>query len=257
MIYPFLSYFTKGLGVDLRTISYAITVRSLMGLIGPFLASVADSRGRKAGVLIGTIAYTAAISLIALWPTYPVFFIALSLAFIGYLIFVPSLQAYLGDKVPYEERGRVLGITEFAWSLSAIVGVPLIGLIIARRGWLGVLSVLVLAWMLPKDPIPQVGKPGFWSNFRTVFTYPPAIAALVMATLYTAANETITLVYGVWVEQTFALSIASLGATALVIGISELGGETLVTLFTDKIGKRKALAIGIANFGSLAGWGCD
>lgn len=80
---------------------------------------------------------------------------------------------------------------------------------------------------------------------RTVFTYPPAIAALVMAGLYTAANETITLVYGVWVENAFALSITSLGATALAIGISELGGETLVTLFTDKIGKRKALAMGI------------
>ena len=99
--------------------------------------------------------------------------------------------------------------------------------------------------MLPKDPAPLAGRPGFWSNLRTVFTYPPAIAALVMAALYTAANETITLIYGVWVEQAFALSIASLGATALAIGISELGGETLVTLFTDKIGKRKALAIGI------------
>ena len=109
MIYPFLSYFAKGLGVDLRTISYAITTRSLMGLIGPFLASVADSRGRKAGMLIGTIAYTAAISLIALWPTFPAFFIALSLAFIGYLIFVPSMQAYLGDQVPYEKRGQGIG----------------------------------------------------------------------------------------------------------------------------------------------------
>ncbi len=254
MIYPFLSYFAKGLGVDLRTISYAITMRSLMGLVGPLMASVADSRGRKTGMIIGTIAYTAAISLIALWPTFPAFFIALSLAFIGYLIFVPSMQAYLGDQVPYEKRGRVLGITEFAWSLSAIIGVPLVGLIIARKGWLapfpliaflGVLTVIALAWMLPKDPTPQAGKPGFWSNLRTVFTYPPAIAALVMAALYTAANEVITLVYGVWVEQTFSLSIASLGATALAIGISELGGETLVTTFTDKIGKRKAVAIGI------------
>ena len=254
MIYPFLSYFAKGLGVDLRTISYAITMRSLMGLIGPFLASVADSRGRKAGMIIGTIAYTVAISLIAIWPTFPVFFIALSLAFIGYLIFVPSLQAYLGDLVPYEKRGRVLGITEFAWSLSAIIGVPLVGLIIARRGWLapfpliavlGGFTVLALAWMLPKDPAPREGNPGFWKNIRKVFTYPPAIAALVMAALYTAANETITLVYGIWVEKAFNLSIASLGATALAIGISELGGETLVTAFTDKIGKRKALAIGI------------
>ncbi len=254
MIYPFLSYFAKGLGVDLKTISYAITMRSLMGLIGPFLASVADSRGRKTGMILGTIAYTSAISLIALWPTYTAFFIAMSLAFIGYLIFVPSMQAYLGDLVPYEKRGRVLGVTEFAWSLSAIIGVPLVGLLIARRGWLapfpliallGVLTVLALAWMLPKDPVPVAGKPGIWRNLRSVFTYPPAIAALLMAALYTAANEVISLVYGVWVEQSFSLSITSLGATALAIGVSELGGETLVTAFTDKIGKRKALAIGI------------
>ncbi len=254
MIYPFLSYFARGLGVDLKTISYAITVRSLLGLVGPFLASVADSRGRKTGMIIGTITYTAAISLIALWPTFPAFFIALSLSFLGYLIFVPSMQAYLGDRVPYEQRARMLGITEFAWSLSAIIGVPLVGLVIARQGWLapfpliallGVLTVAALAWMLPKDPTPLAGKPGFWSNLRTVFTYPPAVAALVMAGLYTAANEVVTLVYGVWVEQSFALSIASLGATALAIGVSELGGETLVTAFTDKIGKRKALAIGI------------
>jgi predicted MFS family arabinose efflux permease len=66
-----------------------------------------------------------------------------------------------------------------------------------------------------------------------------------MAALYTAANETVTLVYGVWVEQAFALSIASLAATALAIGISELSGEVLVTMFTDKIGKRRALVVGI------------
>ncbi len=254
MIYPFLSYFAKGMGVDLRTISYAITTRSLMGLISPLLASVADSRGRKTGMLIGTIIFTVAISLVVFWPTFTAFFIALSLSFIGYLIFVPTLQAYLGDQVPYEKRGRVLGITEFAWSLSAILGVPLVGLIIARKGWLapfpllallGALSFIALAWMLPKDPAPQAGNPGFWSNLRKVFTYPPAIAALVMAAFYTAANETITLVYGVWVEQAFTLSIASLGATALAIGISELGGETLVTVFTDKMGKHKALAVGI------------
>ncbi len=253
-IYPFLSVIAKGLGVDLQTISYAITVRSAIGVGGPFLASVADSKGRKTGMVVGTMIYTIAICLIVIWPTFPVFFLTLSLAFIGYLIFVPSMQAYLGDQVPYEKRGRVLGITEFSWSLSAIFGVSAVGLIIARNGWLapfpliaflGGLTVLALIWMLPKDPARQVGTTGFWSNFRAVFTYPPAIAALVMAALYTAANETVTLVYGVWVEQSFALSISFLGATALMIGIAELGGETLVTAFTDRIGKRKAIAIGL------------
>ena len=254
MVYPFLSIFAKGMGVDLRTFSYAITARSLMGLISPFLASVADSRGRKTGMLIGTITYTIAISLIVIWPTYPAFFIALSLGFIGYLIFIPSMQAYLGDRVPYEKRGRVLGITEFAWSLSAIIGIPLVGFIIAQNGWLapfplivllGALSFLLLAWMLPKDTAPKEGEAGFLKNLGKVFSYPPAIAALAMAGLYSAANETVTLVYGVWVEQAFALSIVSLAATALAIGISEFGGEVLVTMFTDKIGKRKAIVIGL------------
>jgi predicted MFS family arabinose efflux permease len=254
MIYPFISIFAQGMGVDLRTISYAVTTRSLMGLISPFLASVADSRGRKAGMLIGTIIFTGAVCLVVLQPTFTAFFVSLSLGIVGYLIFVPSLQAYLGDQVPYEKRGRVIGITEFAWSLSAIIGVYGVGFIIARQGWmapfpliasLGALSFIFLAWMLPKNPASQVGSPGFIRNMEKVFTYPPAIAALAVAGLYTAANEVITLVYGVWVEQSFSLSITSLGATALAIGISELGGETLVTVFTDKIGKRRALAIGI------------
>lgn len=80
------------------------------------------------------------------------------------------------------------------------------GLIIARRGWLapfplivvlGALALIILAWMLPKDPSPQQVRAGFWVNLRTVFTYPPAIAALLMAAMCTAANEIITLVYGV------------------------------------------------------------
>jgi predicted MFS family arabinose efflux permease len=129
-----------------------------------------------------------------------------------------------------------------------------VGFIIAKKGWmapfpliavLGVVSVVILALILPKDPPPNADNLGFVRNLRTVFTYPPAIAALAMAGLYTAANETITLVYGVWVEQAFALTIASLGATALVIGISEFAGEVFVTLFTDRIGKRRAIAIGI------------
>ncbi len=254
MIYPYLSFFAKGMGVDLRTISYAVTTRSLMGSVSPLLASVADTRGRKTGMLVGTLIFTLAICLVVFWPTFAAFFISLSLGITGYLIFVPSLQAYLGDQVPYQKRGRVLGITEFAWSLSAIIGVPLVGLIISRNGWmapfplialLGGLAFILLAWMLPKDPARQPGSPGILSNLGRVFTYPPAIAALVMAGLYSAANETITLVYGVWVEQSFSLSIVALGVTALAIGVSELCGETLVTAFTDRIGKRKAMAIGV------------
>ena len=254
MIYPFLSYFSRGLGVDLNTMSYALTARSLAGFFSPLLASVADSRGRKAGMLFGVLLFTVGAGLVVFWPIFPMFAAALVLNTSGYLVFLPSLQAYLGDAVPYTQRGLVMAITELAWSISAIVGVPLMGFLIARRGWLapfplllilGMLSFFLLQRILPRDPAVPRGHSSLWGNLRRAFTYPPALAGLVMATLYSTANEIVTFIYGVWIEDRFSLAIASLGATALAIGVAELFGEALVGGLTDRLGKRRAIAIGL------------
>ena len=58
MVYPFLSYFAAGLGVGLPAMAAAMTLRSIAGVFSPFLASVADSRGRKAGMLLGILLFT-------------------------------------------------------------------------------------------------------------------------------------------------------------------------------------------------------
>ena len=254
MIYPFLSHFARGLGVDLNTMSYALMARSLTGFFSPLLASVADSRGRKFGMLFGLLLFCLGGSLVVFWPTYPVFAISLVVSTTGYLVFIPSMQAYLGDHVPYAQRALVMALSELAWSISAIVGVPLVGLLISRQGWLapfpllvllGLLSLGLLWRFLPRDPAVASRRPSLWGNLRQVFTYPPALAGLVMAAMYSTANEIVTFVYGVWVEDRFALAIASLGATALGIGIAELAGEALVSLITDRLGKKRAIAIGL------------
>ncbi len=254
MIYPFLSYFARGLGVDLNTMSYALTARSLTGFFSPLLASVADSRGRKAGMLFGLLLFSVGGSLVVFWPIYPVFALSLVVSTAGYLVFVPSLQSYLGDHVSYAQRGLVMALSELAWSISAIVGVPLVGFLIARQGWLAPFPLLVLLGMLsfgllmrilPRDPAITTAQPNLWANLRRVFTYPPALAGLVMVMLYSTANELVTFVYGVWIEDRFALAIASLGAAALGIGLAELGGESLVGALTDRLGKQRAIAIGL------------
>ena len=254
MIYPFLSHFARGLGVDLNTMSYALMARSLTGFFSPLLASVADSRGRKYGMLFGLLLFCLGGSLVVFWPTYPVFAVSLVVSTTGYLVFIPSMQAYLGDHVPYAQRALVMALSELAWSISAIVGVPLVGFLISRQGWLapfpllvllGLLSIGLLWRLLPRDPAITTRRPSLWGNLRQVFTYPPALAGLVMAAMYSTANEIVTFVYGVWVEDRFTLAIASLSAIALGIGIAELAGESLVSLITDRIGKRRAIAIGL------------
>jgi predicted MFS family arabinose efflux permease len=254
MIYPFLSIFSAGLGVGLGAMSLALTLRSLSGVAGPFLASAADSRGRKTGMLGGILLFTLGSMLLIFWSSYTTFVLALILTTIGYLIFIPAMQAYLGDRVPYGKRGLAIALTEMGWSLSFIIGVPLIGLLLARHGWLspfplfaalGLLALLFFARILPDDKQALREQSSLKMNFRAVFTSPLALAGLACAVLYTMANESINLVFGVWLEENFGLKITALSLVALGIGFSELGGEALVGALTDRLGKIRSAGIGL------------
>jgi predicted MFS family arabinose efflux permease len=253
LVYPFLPVFARGLGVELTTLSLALTIRSALGVFGPFVATLADTRGRKVGLLTGTLLFTGGTALVVLWPSYPALLAALVLSAMGKFVFDPSMQAFLGDQVPYHRRGRAIAVTELSWSLAFIVGVPAAGFLIAREGWmgpfpllfgLGVISILGLFWLLPRDPPPAADRPTWMANFRLVLTYTPALVALVVAFFTNAANETVNLVFGVWMEDSFGLQVLALGAASAVIGLSELGGEGLVALLSDRLGKERSISIG-------------
>ena len=254
MVYPFLPVFGRGLGVDLPLLSSAVAARSTLGAAGPFLASLADSRGRKLGILLGLSIFTLGASLVLFWPIYPVFVLTLVLTMFGKYVFDPSVLAYVGERIPYERRGTIIAITEFGWSLSFILGVPVMGFLIARYGWQGPFPLLTLlglvclgglVWVLPRDPKPAEGQPGMWRNLQAVLTSPPALTGLGMGFLMSTANEIVNLVFGVWMEDSFSLKIAALGATSIVIGLSELGGEGLTAVLVDRLGKPRAVAFGL------------
>ncbi len=232
----------------------ALTSRQLAGIAGPFLASVADSRGRKPGMLLGLILLIIGISLVVIFPGYTSFVLVLVFSLLGNFVFVASMQAYLGDRVPYERRGFVLGLTELGWSLSFLVAVPLMGWLISRFGWkapfpvlggLGIVSFLYLMARLPADDAHGASQMSLWKNFGRVFSFPPAIAGLVMGACLAASNELVNVVFGVWLKDAFAIELAGLGITALIIGVSELGGEGLSSLLADRLGKGRAVASGL------------
>ncbi len=254
MVYPFLAVFSRGLGVDLTTLSRVLAFRSLIGVIGPLFATIGDSRGRKFAMMLGLGLFTLGTSLVVFWPTFPVFAVALVLTALGKLLFDPTMQAYIGDRVSYERRGRVLAVTELGWSLSFIVGVPLMGFLISKWDvmtpfWtlslLGVCSLVFLNWMISRDTISSDRSSGTLGNFHKVLRYSPALAGLAVGLFSSAANEVINLVFGVWMETSFGLQIAALGAAAAVIGFAELGGESLVGIFVDRLGKPRAIAMGL------------
>jgi MFS transporter, DHA1 family, inner membrane transport protein len=254
MVYPFLGTFARGLGVDITALSFALTGRALMGAFVPFIAAVSDQRGRRFGMLAGIALFTFGVALVAIWPSLWALTAALILALLGKNLFDPTMQAYFGDRIPYQRRGLALAVTEIGWSLSFIIGVPAMGLLIARYGWSApfpVLAVLglgmfgVIWWMTPRQDAIHVSVRNLWANFGVVVRNVPALAGISIALWATAGNELVNLIFGVWLEDSFGLQIAALAGASAVIGLSELSGEGLVALLTDRIGKPRALFLGL------------
>lgn len=254
MVYPFLRTFALGLGVDIQAMSYAVTGRSIVSMFGALLGTMGDRYGRKTTMIIGVVMYITGLTMVVIWPIYPVFFAAMVIDAMGKYLFDPSMQAYLGDRIPYGRRGLAMAITEVSWSLSFIVGIPAIAFIMARWGWLspfailsifGVVFLVVLVWMVPNDADQVDRTKSVFQHISDIFSYRPAVAALSVGILITTGNEIINLVFGVWLEDRFGLQLIALGSASAVIGFAELGGEGLVGLLVDRIGKIRSIRYGI------------
>jgi len=252
VVYPFLPVFAQGLGVDAASLGMALSIRSFLGVFIPFLATVADTHTRKSGILLGLGLFTAGSAVTGLLPQFWGFIIGTSLVLLGNGVFIPSLNAYLGDHVPYERRGRILAITELSWALAFILGIPVVQLLIQSNSWvtpffyftiIGILFFILFALVLPSQAIAKSGSNTIWRNMGRVFNTWPALAGLLMGILSTGANEMVNLIFGVWIGDQFGLNFAALTVASMVIGFSELGGEIFSSLWLDKFGKRRMILV--------------
>jgi predicted MFS family arabinose efflux permease len=110
---------------------------------------------------------------------------------------------------------------------------------------LGILAIVVVAVLVPRVEPGNQERIGMVGSLKTVLTNPVALVALAAGLSFSLANEVVNLVFGVWMEEAFNLRLASLGYIAAVIGFSELGGEVLVAMFVDRIGKPRVVTIGL------------
>ena len=254
MVYPFLPALARGLGVDLQAMALAVTARSLLGGLSPILGALSDVRGRRWGMVAGLMIFGLGALIVPLRPIYPVVIGALLLSMLGKLIFDPAMQAYLGDRVAYAQRGLAIAVTELGWSLSSLIGIPLIGWLMEAHGWaapfpwlalLAFSSALLLWRLIPSDRPAANSGSSMFSKFGQVLRHRPALAGLSIGFLTAAGNETVNIMYGAWMEDSFGLQLAALGAATAVIGFSELIGEGVVAGLADRVGKQRMVALAI------------
>ncbi len=254
MVYPLLPLFAAGMGVSLADMSLAFSFRSFLSFFSPLLSSLADTRGRKQGMLMGVGLFVLGCALTAAGNNFIFFVIGLSISALGNVVFIPSMQSYIGDHIPFERRGMVLSITELSWSLGFILGVPLLGYLVNKGDWttpfvvltgLGILLIGAILKFIPQTPPQGRQEQSFLRHIGAGLHHLPVILGLGTGLFFTTANEVVNLVFGVWIKDSFGLDFSTMAVASVVIGTSELGAELISVLVLDKIGKKRAIILSL------------
>ena len=256
--YPFAPEIGRGLGVPITHVSAMLAVNQFSGVLGLLVGPLADRYGFRVTMLSGMLLLTAGMLAAAVNTTYLTVLGALFLAGLAKNVFDPAIQAYVGEHVPYRRRGLVVGLIETSWAGSTLVGVPLVGILIANYGWqqpflalglLGLLGIAAIRWGLPADrrhggkAMTAVDLITAWGQLAQSRA---ARAVLALGFLVSMANDALFVIIGAWLEVRFNLSVAAIGFGTIVIGLSELCGEFLTVAVADRIGKRRAILLGLA-----------
>lgn len=255
MVYPFLPLISRGLGIPFETAALAVSGRWLLGVSIPVVGQLADLRGRKTAMLVGVGTFALGILVIVVWPSFLGLLITLMLTALGRHLLNPAIQAYVGDRVPYKQRGRAIAIVEMGWSFAFLGGIPLIGWVIARRGWVAPFPLLALAAaialfliliIIENDGSGNPERTSIKENLRALYSSRLVIMGIGISFLISAGNESFNIIFGAWMESGFNLEIIALGSATAVLGLADLIGVGLVATIADKIGIRTGLGIGIA-----------
>ena len=257
--YPYASELSRGLAVPLPMISAMIAANQASGLLGLLFGPLGDRVGYRRLMLAGLALLATGMSCAALVPSYGTVILALFLAGLGKNLFDPAIQAYVGARVTYARRSTAIALIETSWAGSTLIGIPLVGLLMTWGGWQSPFSAFaLLGWLgffwlwrrLPiEDPFsahraaPLSVLRDAWQHLRNDSA---ARIMLTLGLLTSTANDALFVIYGVWLEQRFGLSLVQIGLGTVAIGAAELGGEFMTALLADRYGKKRVLVLGLA-----------
>ena len=255
-VFPFLPAIARGLGISLESAGLLLSARSLAFVATPAVVATVGRGERRVRLAVGGLAMMAVGAMVtAITGVLAGALIGFVLLGLGKPAFDAAAQAYVADRTPYDRRARFLSILELTWAGGLLVGAPAVGWLIDRQGWRAPFFVLAAVFTIAALLVPRmmegdtVGRDTVVAPLRPT---PPMVALLVAARLFSVAAETTFIVFGAWLEDGFALSLAALGLASTSVAVAELAGEGAVLAFADRLGPRRMVLVCLG--ASVAGY---
>ncbi len=256
---PFIGVIARGLDVELSELGVALAITELCGLSSPILGRAVDRLSRRSSMVLGLIGISIGAVVAGASTGIVMFAAGLFVVALSKIVFDVSLGAWIADHVPYERRGRVVGLTETSWALGLLVGVTVLGLVTAATSWrwgygVGAVGVGVMAVFIARrlredpadsdapDPAPA-SRVAQASRGRM-----PAEGWLVVAGVFglMSAAQSLFVTFGPWLEDEFGVNTVGLVAVTFGIGLLELTASTTSAARTDVWGKERSAILAAA-----------
>jgi predicted MFS family arabinose efflux permease len=243
----------QGFGVSIAQVGLIISISELAGFVAPLLGTFVDRVSRRTAMATGLAGAFLGIMLMALAPNLAVLCVGLTLLNLLKSCFDLGMAAWIADRVPYERRGRVVGLTETSWALSLLVGVSALGLVTAVSSWRvacvigGVLIASCAVWLDRR--VRAAG--GATHSERHPETTPGRMtlrAWLVPLSMFgmMGGAQCLFVTFGAWLADDFDVGASGIAAVGFALGVGELVSSTSSARLTDRIGKERSVALGAA-----------
>ncbi len=256
IFFPFLAVIAAGTGFSLTQMGILLTIRSLLGLTSPVFGNIADNIGFRKLMALGLmLSAIASISFTFVKGSFAAAIIVIIISGLGLALFTPLLQAYVSAQLPWDKRSRGIGILEYAWALSGIIGLAAAGWLIDAFDWRmpfwligGILVIGALVFLnMPEMPRDEtIERPQRDNFFDLGANARSAWAVIICKFLMMFAALQIYIAHGAWLGAEYGLSATQLGQVALMLGIADIIGSGLVSWLGDRMGKRNSMIYGMA-----------
>lgn len=244
----FLPTLERAFGTTTGTLTGIIGTAELAGL-STTLAGRSLDRGRHRLIFAGGLTLVTASSVVALGGSVATFAIAMVLLVTGVANLTVAGLAYIGDNVPYQRRGRAIGVYEMSWAISLLVGAPILAWLIDRFGWRA--AYVALAVMTTAGTVLIIRTmEGHVAHESSTGTTPrrrlprSALSPIIASAAMAAAGISVFVIIGAWMEDAHGLSVGGLGAVATVMGAIELMSSSSVALISDRLGVARSVLDG-------------